>query len=147
MRRSQDEQQAFEQSLTEIFERHICFNQVLGLTVIALKPEQTEIRFAMRPDLIGHFAYGRLHGGVISATLDATAGCAVMVGLAEKHPDESAQQVIARFAKVGTIDLRVDYLRQGLGQYFTASAKLTRIGGRIASAQMALHNDEALLIA
>ncbi|NDA74083.1 MAG: hypothetical protein EBX69_11785 [Betaproteobacteria bacterium] len=98
MRRSQDEQQAFEQSLTEIFERHICFNQVLGLTVIALKPEQTEIRFAMRPDLIGHFAYGRLHGGVISATLDATAGCAVMVGLAEKHPDESAQQVIARFA-------------------------------------------------
>ncbi|NCV71620.1 MAG: thioesterase family protein, partial [Betaproteobacteria bacterium] len=45
------------------------------------------------------------------------------------------------------IDLRVDYLRQGLGQYFTASAKLTRIGGRIASAQMALHNDEALLIA
>ncbi|NCW34176.1 MAG: thioesterase family protein, partial [Betaproteobacteria bacterium] len=88
MRRSQDEQQAFEQSLTEIFERHICFNQVLGLTVIALKPEQTEIRFAMRPDLIGHFAYGRLHGGVISATLDATAGCAVMVGLAEKHPDE-----------------------------------------------------------
>ncbi|NCX88140.1 MAG: thioesterase family protein, partial [Betaproteobacteria bacterium] len=48
MRRSQDEQQAFEQSLTEIFERHICFNQVLGLTVIALKPEQTEIRFAMR---------------------------------------------------------------------------------------------------
>jgi acyl-coenzyme A thioesterase PaaI-like protein len=69
-----------------------------------------------------------------------------MVGIADKHPSESAQQVIARFAKVGTIDLRIDYLRPGLGRHFVASAKVTRIGGRIASTQMELHNDEGLLL-
>ena len=88
----------------------------------------------------------RSHGGVISATLDATGGCAVMMGIADKHAGETAQQVIARFSKVGTIDLRIDYLRPGLGKYFVASAKVTRIVGRIASTQMELHNDEGLLL-
>jgi acyl-coenzyme A thioesterase PaaI-like protein len=69
-----------------------------------------------------------------------------MIGIADKHPGESAQQVIGRFSKVGTIDLRIDYLRPGLGKYFVASAKVTRIGGRIASTQMELHNDEGLLL-
>lgn len=28
-------------------------------------------RFEMKPDLVRHFTYGRLHGGVISSVLDA----------------------------------------------------------------------------
>ena len=37
----------------------------------------------MRPDLIGHYLYGRLHGGVISASLDALGGLARTYLLAE----------------------------------------------------------------
>jgi len=33
---------------------------------------------------VGHYQHGRLHGGVISATLDAMAGLAIM-SLGEKH--------------------------------------------------------------
>jgi uncharacterized protein (TIGR00369 family) len=119
---------------------------VLGLKVQTLLPDLM-LRFDMRPDLIGHAHYGRLHGGVISAVLDALGGSALMVGLGEKHAHESAEQVMHRFLRIGTIDLRVDFLRQGLGQFFVASAEVTRLGGRVGSTQMRLHNDEGLLIA
>jgi len=147
MRRSASEQDRFEQALRLIFEQEIRFNQVLGLVVERLDAGSALIRFAMQPQLVGHFVHGRLHGGVISAVLDATAGCAVMMALADRHAQESADQAIARFSRVGTIDLRVDYLRQGLGRSFRASARVTRIGGRIASTQMELHNDAEVLLA
>jgi len=101
----------------------------------------------MRPELVGHYQHGRLHGGVISATLDAMAGLAIMVALGEKHPEESADQVMHRFSRLGTIDLRVDYLRPGIGRHFTASAEVLRLGGRVASVQMRLVTDETVLVA
>jgi uncharacterized protein (TIGR00369 family) len=52
-----------------------------------------------------------------------------------------------RFGRLGTIDLRVDYLRQGVGQLFTGRAEVTRLGGRIGTAQMRLVNEDQLLIA
>ena len=145
-RRSADEQARLDADLTDLIEHRITFNQVLGLKVQALAP-QLVLRFEMRPELVGHFHYGRLHGGVISAVLDALGGSALMVRLGEKHPAESAEQVMARFTKLGTIDLRVDFLRPGLGRHFIASAEITRLGGRVGSTQMRLHNDEGLLIA
>jgi hypothetical protein len=39
------------------------------------------------------------------------------------------------------------YLRLGVGRCFYASAKVVRLGGRIASVQMELKNDTDLLIA
>jgi uncharacterized protein (TIGR00369 family) len=101
----------------------------------------------MRPELIGHYGMGRLHGGVISAVLDAIGGLAIMVGLADRHPGDSAAQALARFARVGTIDLRTDFLRQGLGKHFVATAEITRLGGRVGSVQMRLSNDQGELIA
>ncbi len=52
-----------------------------------------------------------------------------------------------RFGRLGTIDLRVDYLRPGIGRHFTASAEVVRLGGRVGSVLMRLVNDEDLLIA
>lgn len=101
----------------------------------------------MRPDLVGHYVSGRLHGGVISAVLDATAGLAVMVAILEKHADDPVDVVLHRLNRLGTIDLRVDFLRQGLGSFFVASAQVTRLGGRVASTQMRLVNDTDELIA
>jgi uncharacterized protein (TIGR00369 family) len=48
---------------------------------------------------------------------------------------------------MATIDLRTDYLRQGIGQHFVASAEVTRLGGRVSSTQMRLVNEEGTLIA
>jgi uncharacterized protein (TIGR00369 family) len=146
-RRSAAEQARLEAALTELFERRITFNQTLGLVVESARPPIPRVRFAMRPDLIGHFQHGRLHGGVISATLDTVGGFALMIAMGEKHADETTPQVLHRFARMGTIDLRIDYLRPGLGEHFIATAEVTRLGGRIGSTQMRLENDQGTLIA
>jgi len=146
-RRSAAEQRKLEAALTELFEHLVTFNQTLGLKVLRFGPTGPRLRFDMRPELVGHYQHGRLHGGVISATLDAMAGLAIMVALGEKHPDESSEQVMHRFSRLGTIDLRVDYLRPGTGQHFVASAEVLRLGGRVGTAQMRLVNDDDALIA
>jgi uncharacterized protein (TIGR00369 family) len=145
MKRTAAEQTRLESAITDLFEHRIRFNEVLGLKLQSLVPPT--LRFEMRSELVGHYVYGRLHGGVISATLDAMGGMALMVAIGDKHADESAEQVMHRFGKMGTIDLRVDFLRQGLGRHFVASAEVTRLGGRVGSTQMRLINDEGTLIA
>ncbi|MDH4061081.1 MAG: thioesterase family protein [Aquincola sp.] len=146
-RRSAAEQARLDTALADLFEQRITFNQTLGLKVVSACHPDPRFRFAMRPELIGHFLHGRLHGGVISATLDAMGGFALMVAIGDKHAEENTAQVLHRFGKMGTIDLRIDYLRPGTGEWFEASAEVTRLGGRIGSTQMRLANDAGTLIA
>jgi uncharacterized protein (TIGR00369 family) len=143
--RSAAEQQRLDQILQELFEQRITFNTVIGLRIGA--ESLATLQFEMRPELIGHYLHGRLHGGVISTALDTVGSLALMRAIADKHVHESTEQILSRFARMGTIDLRIDFLRQGLGRSFTASAEVTRVGGRIGSTQMRLHNEEGLLIA
>ena len=145
--RTAADQRDFETALRDVFEQRISFNKVLGFRIESFDPLEPRVRFDMRPELVGHYQYGRLHGGVISAVLDATAGFALMCALADKHRDEPAEQIVQRFLRLGTIDLRVDYLRQGIGERFHAAARITRLGGRIGSAQMTLVNEAGALIA
>jgi uncharacterized protein (TIGR00369 family) len=119
-----------------IFEEKIVFNQLLGLQVVRIAPERVVARIAMRPELVGHFAYNRLHGGVISAGLDSMGGLAVMAAIGARHMDEPPAQRLQRFAKLGTIDLRVDYLRPGIGSHFELRAEVLRLGSRVASTRM-----------
>lgn len=100
--------------LSDIFEDKIVFNRMLGLKITSVLPERVSARIDMRPELIGHYAYNRIHGGVISAGLDAMGGLAVMAAIGARHMDEPPEQRLHRFAKLGTIDLRVDYLRPAL---------------------------------
>ncbi len=92
-----------------IFEEKIVFNQVLGLKIVSMAPERVVGRIDMKPELVGHFAYNRIHGGAISAGLDAMGGLAVMAAIGARHMDEEPLQRLHRFAKLGTIDLRIDY--------------------------------------
>jgi acyl-coenzyme A thioesterase PaaI-like protein len=107
---------AFVASLSQLFEERIVFNTLLGLKVTELSGERVCCGIDMRPELIGHYQHQRLHGGVISAVLDATAGLAVMAAIGARHMDEPPEQRLARFAKLGTIDLRIDYLRPGVAR-------------------------------
>jgi uncharacterized protein (TIGR00369 family) len=146
-RRSADEQARLDAALKELFEHRITFNQTLGLQIESVRPGDVRARLPMRPELVGHFAFGRLHGGVISATLDAMGGLALMVETCERHAHEPMMTVLQRFSRVGTIDLRVDFLHQGIGKHFIASAEVTRLGGRVGSTQMKMVNEAGTLIA
>ena len=112
----------FVDALKEIFEEKIVFNRVLGLKVLSLYADGAIGRIDMRPELVGHYAYNRVHGGAISAGLD-------------------------RFTRLGTIDLRVDYLRPGIGDHFELHAKVLRLGSRVASTRMEFFGPDGTLMA
>lgn len=126
----------FVERLKEIFEERIVFNQVLGLKIDTLGADGVSGHIDMRRELIGHYAHQRLHGGVISAGLDAMGGLAVMAAIGLRHLDEPPLQRLQRFGKLGTIDLRVDYLRPGVGDRFVLRAQVMRLGSRVASTRM-----------
>ena len=137
----------FVASLTALFEERIPFNRVLGLRIDTLTPSGATGHLARRPDLIGHYVHQRLHGGVISATLDAMAGIAVMAAIGARHMDEPPLERMRRFGKLGTIDLRIDYLRPALGDRFTLHGEVLRLGSRVATTRMGFHDAEGKLLA
>lgn len=125
-----------------VMEQHIAFNKHLGLKVESFDAAAPKLRFEMRPELVGNPTRQILHGGVISATLDVAGGFAIMLSLAGEH-----EVTPTSFSNIGTIDLRVDYLRPGRGRFFVATARIVRQGSRIAVTHMELHNDTGELIA
>jgi uncharacterized protein (TIGR00369 family) len=128
--------------VSNIIQNHIPFNKVLGLRLESMDVKAPKLAFDMRPELVGNSRRGILHGGVISAVLDATGGFAIMLALA-KEPKAGEK---LSFPNMGTIDLRVDYLRPGRGKHFVSSAKVVRLGNRIAVTHMELVNDDGELI-
>ena len=130
------------QKLRDIFEQHIPFNRVLGLRMESMDADAPRLRFDMRPELVGNPNRGILHGGVISAVLDVVGGAAVCLKLIENSDPGKIE-----FPNIGTIDLRVDYLRPGRGRHFIATGRVVRMGSRIAVVHMNLENDTAELIA
>ena len=137
----------FVAALTHLFEEKIVFNQVLGLKVLALRPDGAVGRIDMKPELVGHYLYNRVHGGAISAGLDAMGGLAAMAALGAKHMDETPTQRLQRFSRLGTIDLRVDYLRPGIGEHFELHAQVLRLGSRVANIRMEFLGPDGTLMA
>lgn len=136
----------FVQLLTHLFEQKIVFNTVLGLKVTAIAPDRVAGRIEMRPELIGSYSHNRIHGGVISAGLDAMGGLAAMAAIGARHMDEPPEQRLQRFTKLGTIDLRIDYLRPGIGTHFDLTAEVLRLGSRVASTRMEFRGPDGKLL-
>jgi uncharacterized protein (TIGR00369 family) len=126
----------FVAGLKAIFEERIVFNRVLGLTIASLQPDRVVGRIAMKNDLVGHYVHHRLHGGVVAAGLDAMGGLACMAAIGARHMDEPPAARLQRFGKLGTIDLRIDYLRPAIGEAFELRAEVLRLGSRVASTRM-----------
>jgi uncharacterized protein (TIGR00369 family) len=125
----------------------IPFNQLLGLEIEELTDDRVQLRFHMRDELVGNYMRNILHGGVISATLDVTSGLMAFLGVATRIRSSSLEEKMERFSRLGTIDMRVDYLRPGAGEWFVATARVIRSGNRIAVIYAELHNDSDELVA
>jgi uncharacterized protein (TIGR00369 family) len=130
----------------EVVEK-IPFNKVLGLLVESLDLDRPSVKLEMREELIGNFIRGSLHGGVISSTLDFMGGLVAFLSVLKTLEGHPPPVMAARFAKIGTIDLRVDYLRPGIGRHFIATGYVLRTGKKVAVTRMELHNEQRELIA
>ncbi len=138
---------AFIEAATEIFEQRIPFNRLLGLRLTSLTPERVTATIDMRPDLIGNFERHMLHGGVISAGLDTMGGLAVLAAVGARHADGSVQAQLDHFERIGTVDLRVDYLRPSIGTRFELRGQVLRLGRRLANTRMEFLDEGGRLLA
>jgi len=123
------------------------FNRLLGLKVAFLEIDKAGFTFTMKNELIGNTVHGILHGGVISAVLDTTGGMTATASAAERMQGHSNEEIAKWIARIGTIDMRVDYLRPGRGIQFHSAGTVMRTGRKVAVTRMELKNEENLLIA
>lgn len=136
-------------ALKHMFCERIPFNKTLGLDLDDADPEQPRLLLNMAPELVGNFPRGMLHGGVISAVLDVAGGVMSMVSVLKRHlsANESLEIQLGRIARVSTIDLRVDYLRPGIGTSFYTCSETLRAGSRVAVVRSDFYNEADELLA
>jgi len=132
--------------INEIFDQ-IPFNKVLGLKVESITADYVKTIFEMRDELMGNYKMRMLHGGVISSAIDVTGGLAAVIGVQKKMHGETVEARIEKSFGMSTLDLRVDFLRPGLGKRFVVTAYPLRTGNKIAVTRIELHNDQNDLIA
>ena len=130
-----------------IFVSEMPFNRALGLKLERLDADFAQLSLENKAMLVGNAAQQILHGGVIASVLDVAAGLVCVTNAFNRHPNISEAELRQRLSRMGTIDLRVDYLRPGRGEHFIASSSLLRAGNKISFARVELHNDAGAHIA
>lgn len=133
--------------LHEAFETRIPFNRLLGIRVDSVSLDRVVLRFDKTPEKVGNYVRDILHGGVISAVLDATGGLVAFVHALERVRASDAKERGAILSRVGTIDLRVDFLRRATGAHYRATGSILRAGSRVAVTRMELHDEHECLVA
>jgi len=89
--------------LVENIARFVPHNRALGVRFVSLTAGRVTLALPYDEKLVGNPLTGVVHGGAITALLDAACGLAVLVKLGKPIP-------------VATLDLRIDYLRPATPQ-------------------------------
>lgn len=96
----------------EMFVYHMPFNRALGLELERYEKAFAQLAFNNQPMMVGNWAQSILHGGVIASALDVAAGLVCVGSTLTRHETISEDELRQRLSRMGTIDLRVDYLRR-----------------------------------
>lgn len=135
------------QKLAYAWTNEMPFNQLLGLKVTYCDKDRAEIHFDWHDKLIGNKSQNILHGGVIATSLDLAGAVVAAANIVAQMQDHSEDAIVKNLSKLGTIDLRTDFLRPGRGDKFIATSTIIRSGNKVAVARMELHNQDGLHIA
>lgn len=123
------------------------FIQHIGARVSSIGDDEIRAVIDMQPNLVGNVFQQILHGGVIATLLDTVGGAAAMMGAYTRLKGSPREEKMKRMSQLGTIDMRIDYLRPGRGRQFEAIGRVVRAGSKICATQMELRNEEGQLIA
>lgn len=118
------------------FAENVPHNRALGIVIDDLGDRWARFRLPYDPRLVGDPATGVIHGGVVTALLDACSGAAVFAALPKMQP-------------IATLDLRIDYLGPAeVGRDLLALATCYHLTRNVAFARaVAFHDDEARPVA
>lgn len=131
----------------EVFETNTPFSRNLGIKVLLDGSLNPYIRVERQDHLIGNYIQDILHGGVISSVLDIIGAIIAVDGVISRMKYDQRADIMKKFEKLGTIDMRVDYLRPGRGISFIATGEAMRTGNKVSVVRTKLKNDENTLIA
>lgn len=137
----EDREPAVFSVVRELFDETISFNKLIGMRISQLDYECISIDFESKPELLGNPVHKILHGGVISTALDQAGGLMAMMSMLQNSEASTLEDLMVVMKKLGTIDLRVDYLRPGRGESFKVNAEILRLGNKIAVTRMELYNN------
>jgi uncharacterized protein (TIGR00369 family) len=114
------------------FRDFIPHNAALGMDVVDFGETWIVLKLPYDPQWIGNPETGTLHGGVITALLDAASGASVYMRLGSPVP-------------IATLDLRIDYLKPGTtGRDVFAKADCYKLTRSVAFVRgFAYHDDES----
>jgi uncharacterized protein (TIGR00369 family) len=113
-----------------VFAQNVPHNVALGLEILDLGPDWACFRLPYAAHLVGNPETGVLHGGAITAMLDACSGAAVFAAMPTPQP-------------IATLDLRIDYLRPGApGQDVLARATCYRVTRNVAFTRAVAYHDD-----
>ncbi len=129
------------QQLSDYWNDNMPFNQLLGLKITEFNAQKSEVRFTWQDKLIGNPMQKILHGGVTASALDLAGGTVAAANIIEQLTDMTPETLKQSLSKLGTIDLRTDYLRPGRGEEFIVTAHIIRSGSKVAVARMEMHNE------
>ncbi|MBZ0238378.1 MAG: PaaI family thioesterase [Deltaproteobacteria bacterium] len=118
------------------FSQNVPHNRALGMVIEDIGENWARISLPYDTRFVGNPETGVLHGGVITALLDACSGAAVFATLPRMQP-------------IATLDLRIDYLRPAeAGRAVTARATCYHLSKNVGFTRaVAYHDDEAQPIA
>ena len=107
------------------------YHQWLGITVDTVGEGEITLRAKWREEWVVNPDKRYTHGGILAALIDLTADWALVSKTGRGVP---------------TIDLRVDYLRPAIGEYFELQAEVLRLGSRVASTRMEFFGADGKLL-
>jgi uncharacterized protein (TIGR00369 family) len=117
-------------SMQRAFIDSVPHNRELGMQVVQLDGHGAMFRLPYRQELVGNPDTGVLHGGVITALLDACSGAAVFGALPRLMP-------------IATLDLRIDYLRPAEpGREVVAHATCYKLTKNVAFTRAVAYHDD-----
>jgi uncharacterized protein (TIGR00369 family) len=116
----------------DAFNRTCPFNVWLGMRVVAANGAGIELEVPWRDEMIGSPDVRTMHGGVLAAIVEATAGLSLFAVLGRAGP---------------AIDLRVDYHRPVVSGPLRGRGRVLRAGGTITSLESFVYDADERLVA
>jgi len=128
--------------IKERFVKEVPFLKLLGIKVSKFDYPDVEMVLDWNNELMGNVVQESLHGGVTATILDSVGGLVAVGNFIATEKNLTADYLKTRFGRMGTIDMRVDYLLPGRGTIFTATGRVIRAGKRVTVCRMEMHNDK-----